>query len=188
MQRREPGRPDDPHGERHDGPEVHKLCRWGGSGGLPDGAVRNGTGDVTFTFASSYLDPYSVAGSFALAHPRASLVFGGGSAPCGYPHGDDVAGEGLHDRALSVCRREGHARRPLGKLMPFGAFAPMPLRFGGTPEEGWAASQHARMAADLVAIVRAAPLAVRTLTRSGSTYTVDAYHRQTALASLTPRP
>ena len=49
--------------------------------GFPS-AARNGDGDVTFTFASSYNDDYAVAGSFALAHPRAALVIGGGSAPC----------------------------------------------------------------------------------------------------------
>jgi len=49
--------------------------------GFPS-AARNGAGDVTFTFTNAYLDPYGVSGSFALAHPRAALVFGGGSAPC----------------------------------------------------------------------------------------------------------
>lgn len=46
-------------------------------------AARNGNGDVTFTFASAYSDPYGVSGAFALSHPRASIVGpDGGSAPC----------------------------------------------------------------------------------------------------------
>lgn len=49
--------------------------------GFPS-AVRNGDGDVTFTFSSSYLDEFGIAGSFQLSHPRANLVFGAGSAPC----------------------------------------------------------------------------------------------------------
>ncbi len=43
--------------------------------------TRNGPGDVTFTFASSYLDPYGVSGAFAIKHPAAALVSAsGGSA------------------------------------------------------------------------------------------------------------
>lgn len=42
--------------------------------------------------------------------------------------------------------------------MPFGAFAPLPLRLGGTAEEGWAPEQHARVCADLVAVRRTQPL------------------------------
>src|SRR5678815_5997449 len=34
--------------------------------GFPS-ASRNGNGDVTITFASSYLDPYSVSGSFSIS-------------------------------------------------------------------------------------------------------------------------
>ncbi len=43
--------------------------------------------------------------------------------------------------------------------MPTGAFAPLPLRLGGPAEEGMAPEQHARLAADVVAIKRTAPLA-----------------------------
>lgn len=39
--------------------------------GFPS-AARNGTGDVTFTFASSYTDPYSVSGAFAVKHAGAT--------------------------------------------------------------------------------------------------------------------
>lgn len=35
--------------------------------GFPS-AARNGTGDVTFTFASSYTDPYGVSGAFSVKH------------------------------------------------------------------------------------------------------------------------
>lgn len=44
--------------------------------------------------------------------------------------------------------------------MPFGAFCPLPLRLGGSATEGWTAAQHARVAADLCAARRVAPLAV----------------------------
>jgi hypothetical protein len=52
--------------------------------GFPS-ASRNGNGDVTFTFASSYQDPYGIAGSFIVAHPRAMFVSSAGDigmAPC----------------------------------------------------------------------------------------------------------
>jgi hypothetical protein len=62
--------------------------------------------------------------------------------------------------------------------MPLGAFAPLPFRLGGSPEEGWTASQHARAAADLVALVRSSPLAVLTVNKSGSTVPVESYHGQ----------
>ena len=41
--------------------------------GFPS-AARNGNGDVTFTFASSYNDSYGKAGAFVLQHPRGCLV------------------------------------------------------------------------------------------------------------------
>ena len=40
--------------------------------GMPS-AARNGDGSVTFTFASSYADPYSVSGDFAPVHAVASV-------------------------------------------------------------------------------------------------------------------
>ena len=40
--------------------------------GFPS-AARNGNGDCTFTFASSYADPYGIAGAFAIKHALASL-------------------------------------------------------------------------------------------------------------------
>lgn len=43
--------------------------------------------------------------------------------------------------------------------MPTGAFAPLPLRLGGSAEEGISPEQHARMCADLVAVKRTAVLA-----------------------------
>lgn len=43
--------------------------------------------------------------------------------------------------------------------MPFGAFAPLPLRLGGSAEEGWSPEQHARLCADLRALKRVMPLA-----------------------------
>lgn len=41
--------------------------------GFPSGA-RNGTGDVTVTFASSYSDPYGVAGAFSITHAQAGVI------------------------------------------------------------------------------------------------------------------
>jgi len=50
--------------------------------------------------------------------------------------------------------------------MPFGALAPLPIRLGGSPTEGWAARQHARAAAELVMLWRTLPLALVTFERS----------------------
>jgi hypothetical protein len=49
-----------------------------------------------------------------------------------------------------------------------GGFCPLPLRLGGDAQTGWAASQHARMAADQVAKKRTAPLCVFSWTRANS--------------------
>lgn len=40
--------------------------------GFPS-AIRNGNGDITFTFASTYADPYGIIGAFALAQCKAQL-------------------------------------------------------------------------------------------------------------------
>jgi len=44
--------------------------------------------------------------------------------------------------------------------MAFGAFAPLPLRLGGTETEGWTSPQHARVCGDMVAFARSVPFAV----------------------------
>lgn len=41
----------------------------------------------------------------------------------------------------------------------FGAFAPMPMRLGGSKTEGWTAAQHARAVADRTALARASAFA-----------------------------
>lgn len=41
----------------------------------------------------------------------------------------------------------------------FGAFAPLPIRLGGTAQNGLTAAQHARLCADMVAMARTLPLA-----------------------------
>lgn len=46
--------------------------------GFPS-AARNGNGDVTFTFASSYLDDYGVSGAFGIQHAEATVH---GSTAC----------------------------------------------------------------------------------------------------------
>lgn len=40
--------------------------------GFPS-AARNGNGDITLTFAASYMDPYGIAGAFALSLAKAQL-------------------------------------------------------------------------------------------------------------------
>lgn len=45
----------------------------------------------------------------------------------------------------------------------FGGFAPLPIRLGGSQQLGWQASQHARAAADAVAVSRSTPLATVTV-------------------------
>jgi len=58
----------------------------------------------------------------------------------------------------------------------FGAFAPMPIRLGGSDAtENWTAEQQSRVAADVVALFRASSLAVLTLTSTGS---ISSYHGQ----------
>ncbi len=51
--------------------------------------------------------------------------------------------------------------------MAFGAFAPLPIRLGGSPEEGWTAEQFARLSADLQALKRVAPLATWRYSQTG---------------------
>lgn len=59
--------------------------------------------------------------------------------------------------------------------MGFGALCPLPLRLGGSAEEGWTPEQHARFCADLGAIKRVAPLASWRYTSTGSDATVLTY-------------
>jgi hypothetical protein len=60
--------------------------------------------------------------------------------------------------------------------MPLGLFAPLPLRLGGSAEEGWSAADHARVCADLVLLKKSAPLAVWTFTKVGATVTIHDYY------------
>lgn len=60
--------------------------------------------------------------------------------------------------------------------MAFGGFAPLPIRLGGTDEDGWSPEQHARMCVDLQAAKRTAPFAVLTYTKSGATITIHSYY------------
>lgn len=60
--------------------------------------------------------------------------------------------------------------------MPLGAFAPLPVRLGGSDEEGWTARAHARMCADLVAAKRGAALCVFSYTKSGGTVVISDYY------------
>jgi len=65
----------------------------------------------------------------------------------------------------------------------FGAFAPMPLRLGGSSTEGWSPEQHARVSADLIAAKLSVPFAVWTFTKSGATITIHDYHGQNGAGS-----
>ncbi len=63
--------------------------------------------------------------------------------------------------------------------MPFGAYSPLPLRLGGSTEDGWAPAQHARLCADLVALKRVAPLASWQYTQTSDTaLTIQSYSGQ----------
>jgi hypothetical protein len=58
----------------------------------------------------------------------------------------------------------------------FGGFGGMlPIRLGGSATLGWSATQHARMASDMAAVSRSAPLASLTVLLGG-TPTVESYH------------
>lgn len=57
----------------------------------------------------------------------------------------------------------------------FGAFCPLPLRLGGSANEGWTAEQHARVCADLVAAKRSTPVAILNFSKSGTTVTINWY-------------
>lgn len=64
--------------------------------------------------------------------------------------------------------------------MGFGGLWPCPIRLGGSTEDGWPASQHARSCADLVAAQRTIPLCVFTLscnTLTGAVSFVDYFGR-----------
>lgn len=66
----------------------------------------------------------------------------------------------------------------------FGSLTPLPLRLGGSPEEGWSPEQHSRMCADLVAVRRTAWLLVMTYTKAGAVVTVHSYRDQTKQGAL----
>lgn len=68
--------------------------------------------------------------------------------------------------------------------MPLGAFAPLPLRLGGTATEGFDARSHARVCADLVAAKLGAFLAVFSYTKVASTIVIRDYYGQNGAGSL----
>lgn len=67
--------------------------------------------------------------------------------------------------------------------MPFGALAPLPFRLGGTGRNGLTAAQHARAAADYVAIKRVAPLARWVYTLASGVVTLHAYRGQNGVGA-----
>jgi hypothetical protein len=64
--------------------------------------------------------------------------------------------------------------------MPLGAFAPLPIRLGGSAADGWTATQHARVCADMVSVKRTAPLAVVSVTVNASTATASGIFQGTS--------
>ncbi len=62
--------------------------------------------------------------------------------------------------------------------MPLGGLAPLPLRLGGTAQNGLTAVQHARIAADWLALRRSMPLAVWTYTLASGKVTIHGYRGQ----------
>lgn len=66
----------------------------------------------------------------------------------------------------------------------FGAFAPLPLRLTDhSTREGWAAAQHSRLAADLVAGWRDLPLAVMTVEVGASSVSLISYNGRNGVGS-----
>lgn len=59
--------------------------------------------------------------------------------------------------------------------MPFGGYAPLPIRLGGDSETGLTPEQHARLCADLLAVKRTQALAILRFTKSGATVTINSY-------------
>jgi hypothetical protein len=64
--------------------------------GFPS-ATRNGTGDITITFASSYADDYGVSAPFAPAHAEAGVCDANGAAEAE----PDVSGQTVRVRVYS---------------------------------------------------------------------------------------
>jgi hypothetical protein len=56
-----------------------------------------------------------------------------------------------------------------------GAFSPLPLRLGGSPQDGISPEQHARLCADLVSLKRVAPLAAWSCEVGAGTVTMTSY-------------
>lgn len=73
--------------------------------------------------------------------------------------------------------------------MPFGGYAPLPIRLGGDSQYGLTPEQHARICADLLAVKRTQALAVFTFTKVGGTVTISAYNGQNGSGvSFAPTP
>jgi hypothetical protein len=66
--------------------------------GFPS-VARNGNGDFTITFVSSYADPYGVTGAFAIKHPNATLH----GSTAGEPTVEIVTATTLRVRAFTAA-------------------------------------------------------------------------------------
>jgi hypothetical protein len=65
--------------------------------------------------------------------------------------------------------------------MGFGGYYPLPLRLGGSSQEGWSPEQHARFASVLESVKRTVPLAIWTY--DGSSPPAITYSAYSSLAS-----
>jgi hypothetical protein len=72
--------------------------------GFP-GAARNGNTDVTFTFASSYSDPYSISGAFAPKHATACVHGSAVGEPTVEISGQTVRVRGFNGGSALLDRR-----------------------------------------------------------------------------------
>lgn len=68
--------------------------------------------------------------------------------------------------------------------MALGAFAPLPLRLGGTPEEGMTPAQYTRAANDLTAVRRVAPFARMVIDPNSGSPQILSYRGQNGVGTL----
>ena len=77
-------------------PAAPTIDAFTGQVGTPPTGVRNGSSDVTFSFAASYLDDYGVSGPVNLAHADISLIGFAAPGSAGYQL-LDLDGDGLFE-------------------------------------------------------------------------------------------
>jgi hypothetical protein len=68
----------------------------------------------------------------------------------------------------------------------FGGFAPLPLRLGGSPEEGWSAADFMRLSADVAAMRRTRPFAILRVSGDGGSNATLISYRGIHAPTVTP--